>query len=238
MKFEKTITVTVSNRPNYFSNLVRSLNTLHGINEYLVVFSIEPNESLDENLKICDAFNFNYIINVNKYIQGVRQHPYNILNWVYKFSKFNVYLEEDISISRDILSMANFFNVSNETSTLLCFFNKSGIEISDNTILMLKERPNDEISCNRFAPFGWCMNVDKWDSQFKQWWNIDPRGWDYSVSDKMIEHKCDICVSSTNRCNHIGEFGTHSTPISNVYYTDKKIYDMNCELEYEYYNII
>jgi len=233
---KKTISVTVSNRPYYFRKLVSNLNKLEGIAEYETNFSLEPSETLNQNLEICDNFKFNKVVHVNENVLGVRDNPYTLLNRIYKTSDFNVYIEEDLELSKDVLLISNFFYESNDKSLFLNLFNKTELNLGPSYIFKNVETNHIDGSDVKFAPFCWAMRRDVWFDSFKNWWYGDERGWDYSVVSNLEKNQNLISIVCYNRCNHIGENGTHSTPELNEFFKNKKIFNYKKPLKYEFNN--
>jgi hypothetical protein len=204
----KTITITVSNRPFYLKRLIECLYNVSEINTYTVIFSLEP--ICEESKLLCETSQFkNKIILYNKNKLGVRDHPYTLLNQVFSYSDLNIYLEEDIIVSKDIIHLSNFYNEHND-HLLLNLYNKNKIGMFDEDILDVQDK---FINGNNiyFSPFAWITSKNHWNNHLSKWWYIDDKGWDFSVVTSMEQFKKRMLITSICRCNHIGEIGTHVT---------------------------
>ena len=109
---KKTITVTVHNRKKLLENLLSSLvkNDLDG---WDIILSVEPTPLLEDMIssinKILDGLQYKIIVPKEK--EGVKNHPFKLLSYVYEvlLSDVNIYLEEDLVVSPDITKIADWY---------------------------------------------------------------------------------------------------------------------------------
>ncbi|NBO22945.1 hypothetical protein EBU94_06375, partial [bacterium] len=120
----KTISITVSNRPDYLEKCLNNLYEVRGIDDYTVVFGIEP--LCQKSFEMCDNSKFKKkIIFKNVQKLGIRDNPFYLLNNIFKKSILNIYLEEDVIVSPDIIYIAEYYYKNATDYVLLNLFNKS-----------------------------------------------------------------------------------------------------------------
>lgn len=207
----KTISITVSNRPNYLEQCLNSLYNVEGIDDYTVIFGIEP--LCEKSFSLCDNSRFKKkIIYKNTQKLGIRDNPYILLNNVFQNSMVNIYLEEDVIVSPDIIYLSDFYYKKYKDYILLNLFNKSSCATeSAHKIFKVTNGfvKNEEVI---FSPFSWITTQKNWNNCLKNWWYENDCGWDFSLSSKLSESKKEFLVVGKTRSNHIGEVGTHVQP--------------------------
>jgi len=217
-----TITITAFKRPHYFEKLLASLvkNRLEGWRVYI---QLEPSDQLARFQSITESYlpPHQYSLTVNPRILGVRQNPFHLLSSVFDAgSSLNIYLEEDMVVSPDLIAIANWYRTLDLAhvmcaNLMLCGCGSSGV-------VSVPERPRDFVKSQCFNSLGFIATDSQWSTHFAPNWNRvsdfltvdgDPAdGWDLSIYDYLIS-TADLRVLSPllARANHIGLSGTHCT---------------------------
>lgn len=117
----RTITVTCMDRPELFSRMIDSLcaNDLSG---WEIFVAVEPSAKAQSFVDICrsrfDGSSCHVTVNAEKL--GVRKNPYAVLERAFAAgSDFNLYLEEDLLLSPDAVSLALWFLQNHRSDWLL-----------------------------------------------------------------------------------------------------------------------
>lgn len=221
----RTITITAWKRPHY---LRKALECLHqcdltapdgqDVTDWKLFCFLEP--GCPETVKVCEEFQwYNKEIVVNRRRMGVRENPYCALNRVFEEgSKMNIYLEEDVVISRDAVRMANWYwditRADQERWLSLNYFH-SGSNRAD---------PVGLIESKAFNALGMVMTRPAWLRWFQPNWHNDSRsqavwgkkyvGWDWAMTSMMAVEKPLMTLTPVfSRSNHIGrDGGVHASP--------------------------
>jgi hypothetical protein len=209
----KTITLTVSGRPQYLKPMLVSLkqNDLSGY-EYLRI-NIEPGNP--EVVDICNAIDFiptSIYLNPSNF--GVRRNPYEALKYVFQDgSDFNVYLEDDILLSHDAFRLADFHRrrFINDRSVIACSFHNYKSQKIEDQVEFLEE----------FVAIGFSLTKENWEKYFKPYWfddaiaeeqKIGGIGWDWSIRAVIKKFDLRVLTPVYSRSTHIGEYGYHCRP--------------------------
>lgn len=215
----KTISLTVSNRPEYLKKFLDTLRKCHYINEYELIIGLEP--ICMESWRICKSIDFiptKIIYNEKKL--GVKENPYRLLNHIFQFSEFNIYLEEDIILSEDAISICEWYWNSKLYNEFVCLnlHNYWSLDPNANPKKVKIIPPED------FIAFGWAMDKLQWNNTFSKWWYLTGRGWDWVIRTCLSQNKKTIIAPEFSRCNHIGEFGTHAGPKDMIEFRKRPLY--------------
>jgi len=209
----KSITVTITNRKEYLSRLLNSLEKIQDLQDWHIYFSVEPvGEQLIPLLESWKYKNKTIIQRLTK--QGVLHHPYVLLNEIFQKSNLNIYLEEDIIVSPDITNLADFYLKHQNDFLLLTYFSRCSCP-DKNILFETYEVTSDKV---HFYPFAWVTSQKNWSDYISKWWYSDNRGWDYSVVSQIQKQNKPILIPSMCRSNHIGDYGEHATPEYNLKY--------------------
>lgn len=231
MDKNKTITITVNDRPKFFKKILSSLvnNSLH---DWHIVVAVEPSKVRDEQLNLIKKFVPQAEVILNDSKLGVRENPFSVLNYVFEElnSKVNIYLEEDIIISPDVCNLANWYYQAENRSACLCLCNSdtSGSKQINSTLF---SPMNEAISrsCmfypdekrrtlqkrvgigghHGFSALGLVIKKYQWDNNFKDYWHSHTRGWDFGVHEQMLNQSKQVLMPYITRSDHIGTHGTH-----------------------------
>lgn len=231
MDKNKTITITVNDRPKFFKKMLSSLvnNNLHG---WHIVVAVEPSKVRDEQLNLVKKFIPQAKVILNDSKLGVRENPFSVLNYVFEKlnSKVNIYLEEDIIISPDVCNLANWYFGVKDKSACLCLCNseKSGSkQINSNLFSPMSEAmsrscmfysyenirtPSEGLGNDGqhgFSALGIVIKKYQWDSNFKNYWHSDDRGWDWGIHENILNKSKQVLMPYITRSDHIGTHGTH-----------------------------
>jgi len=221
----RTITITGWKRPHY---LRKSLETLaqndlkspdsRKLKDWKLYCFLEP--GCAETVKVCEEFDWPHKeIIVNRKRMGVRENPFAALCRVFNDdSKMNIYLEEDVVLSKDAIRMANWYwditRADQERWLSLNYFH-NGSNPAD---------PVGLLESKAFNALGVVMTRPSWERWFKPSWHDDSKskqawgkhyiGWDWAITSMMaIEKPLMTLTPAFSRSNHIGrEGGVHATP--------------------------
>jgi len=234
--YMKSITVTVTNRPDYLEKLLKTLSEVKSIQEWDLFFSIEPNS--DESINLIKGFNFkNKEIILRKNRLGILNHPYSILSEVFEHSDLNLYIEEDVIVSPDVLHLSEFFSRVSDNHVLINFFNKSNLKSERDEDLFVGFDEFVDGKNLYFSPFSWATTKYNWDMYISKWWYVDTRGWDFSIVESLFKLKKSIIFPGKCRSNHIGEYGTNVTPYYNqLYHSNVVLSNNKNKIDYEIVN--
>jgi hypothetical protein len=221
----RTITITAWKRPHY---LRKALECLHQnvltappgkpVTDWKLYCFLEP--GCPETVKVCEEFAWNNkVIVVNRRKLGVRENPYTALSRVFNDdSKMNIYLEEDIVISRDATKLVEWFWDQTRTNQ------ERWLSLN---FLAYDSNPKDPVGLvesKRFNALGMAITKPAWERWFKPNWHNDARskaiygktyhGWDWAITSMMAHEKPLTTLTPVfSRSNHIGrDNGVHATP--------------------------
>ncbi len=214
---KKTISLTVSKRPQYLKQFLTSLAQCKGLDEYRLVIGLEP--LCSQSKALVEAIDFvEKEIVYNPASLGVKENPFHLLTHIFKTSDFNVYLEEDVLVSSDILLLANWYAESEclDRNPILCLSNFNTRDYTKDTDVM------EYAGAGALTPFSWVTTQQFWSEFMAGWWFSSDKGWDFGITSNlpflMVRPIC-------SRCNHIGEIGVHMTPELHLkLYADKSYY--------------
>jgi hypothetical protein len=216
--FQRTISLTVCDRPEYLCRTLDSLarNDLTGWN---LVIALEPVS--DACAQLCRAVSFMpKMIIANPHRLGVRMNPFNVLDYVfYKGSHLNLYLEDDLVLAPDALALAAWYGEQ-----------LAGDSFGGRRTLCMRlcvpSRGGDSCETVRFgrefAPVGFVLGREQWTRYFRPVWfdnghELAPAvGWDWSVQATLRRDPgLHVAAPVMSRTNHIGDVGTHMQPAVN-----------------------
>jgi len=200
----KTLSLTAFNRPSYLQKALQSLsrNDLAGYDRLYI--GLEPGNA--QVLEICKNINFiDTEIIQNKSVLGVRDNPYSLLKTVFdRGSKLNVYLEDDVLISPDALSLANWYDHLPARDEYLCLslFRK----LEPLGVALVEES-------SKFDALGFVLSREQWCKYFEKYWYAQSNGWDHSIRGMIKELGVKTLIPGQSRSFHIGrEGGVHYRP--------------------------
>ena len=211
---KKTITITAHDRPQYLEPMLKSLckNDTTG---WAMFISIEPSDLRPAMIDMVKDYypDINFILPETKL--GVTLNPYRLLEHVFESygSDYNIYLEEDLVVSPDICNMADWYCSCERESMCLCLCNIGKMELDLHSPFSALEYAAPELTQsgggNGFSALGIVLTKNAWLEDFKPYWLTSPRGWDWSMHDRITESQKKILIPYKTRSDHMGEWGTH-----------------------------
>lgn len=211
----KTISITGYNRPQYLREVLDAIK-VNDVSGYHLVCSLEP--GCKAVVDMCNSIDFiDKTIIVNEKKLGVRQNPYNAINYAFNVlgSEFNIIQEDDVTLSPDFFDLANWYydNFKNNPTKYMSY----GMFNYDSS----PQFPNELIEINSFTGLGWCCFKENWDICYNKWWFNDEitkrnsmgSGWDWASTAAFKEFGYKGLIPKYARSNHIGRLsGTHCLP--------------------------
>lgn len=163
---EKTITISLFNRPDYTRRTLEYLFNCYGVEDYNISIFIEPvsqeviNIAVDYSKK-CKNIN----VFVNKIRLGCNRNIFQSLSYAFDKlqSRFNIHVEDDVLLAKDAL---NYFDWCNQTYYkdddvfTVSSYERSKTEDKDQTNLVKRH-------C-WFIPWGWATWSNRWQGGFKE----------------------------------------------------------------------
>lgn len=212
----KTISITAYKRPEYLKQVLASIQANKFVDQYELFLGLEPgNNEIVDLVKSIDWIKTH--IYVNDVVLGVRKNPHKLMNKVFLAgSIMNVYLEEDVIISPDALSMANWYL---ETQPENAWLSLNFLDYGSSTA-----RPYVLIASKKFNALGFCVKSWAWREHFSRFWMSDDgtkrvygeeySGWDWAVTAHLKENAgLKTLTPMLSRSNHIGRNGgVHASP--------------------------
>lgn len=219
----KTVTIPAFKRPDALSILLKSLRS-NDLDGWKVIIRIEPSnrvqdciEAINSCLHGCD-----YLINVNPKVNGVRKNTFEVVSSAFELgSSLNVYLEEDLVVSPDILNMADWYQ-QHCSEDLLCL--NYLIRISGSSACFSTSRyPSSLVKTRSFNSLGIVITKEQWEKYFKANWLTRPNGmltyvgheadgWDFAIYNFLLENpNLHVLHPLHARANHVGGSGTYCT---------------------------
>ena len=215
----KTITITAWRRPEYLRRSLESLRLNRpGGFDWILNCALEP--GCPETVNVCSTFDWpSVVIEVNRTRLGVRRNPYEALRRAFgRGSDMNLYLEEDVILSPDVIRMAEWFwqqtrPVPDRWLSL--------------NLLRYDSDPSDPTGLTEskaFNALGFVLTRESWERWFEPAWNDDDlarevhgpqvSGWDWAVTALLAKHPgLGTLTPALSRSNHIGrEGGIHASP--------------------------
>lgn len=156
----KVITSTQFNRPDYTRQMLNCLSKCKGIEDYLVLFSIDGNN--EEVINLCGSFDFcDRILSINKEKLGCNLNTKAAISSGFLHSDFVIHVEDDVLLSKRSLEI--FEILAEETKNLdyifsISLYNRLGfsdVNINDKNLVL--KRPS-------FVPWGFGL----WKNRFEQ----------------------------------------------------------------------
>lgn len=214
---KKALVFTAYNRLRYLQESLFSWDIVRGIENWHVVFRIEPS---DIDHLIAEEFRefalrnglTDYEIILNKEKLGVLKHPYIAINELFQQGyDFVVRVEDDIRVSTDTLE---YFEYTAEEY-------QNDQEIAAICTNSYARGGAEEIfRTPKFDPLNWGTWRDRWDGLLSKNWDFDystgnntpenPSGWDANFNKRVFPaHNLKTITPVTSRSRHIGVVGTH-----------------------------
>lgn len=210
---------TAYDRPDYLRQTLRSWESVRGIQDWHVVFRVEPSERQHEIRDLFQVFAEtmmlpSYEIIINEHRLGVLEHPYVGFNELFQRFNFVVRAEDDLLVSDDILEYfswaAEEYEHDIDVATINGFSKLSG---TDSGVFRQQ----------RFNPWIWGTWKYVWDRLLEPTWDHDystfngvpgvESGWDWNIDTRLLAQNGYSCIYPRNsRVQNIGLWGVHGTP--------------------------
>lgn len=214
---EKALYFLTYNRPDYLARALESWGNVRGIQDWHVVFRVEPSDHRPKVLDIIHEWVFkmeleDYDILLNVERQGVLHHPWvaftNLFNEGFDFV---VHAEDDVEVSEDVLEFftfcANAYETDKQVSSVHAFSKIGGM-------------PRGIVKSDVPYPGVFGTWRDRWESIIGPTWDHDyssggalDSGWDHHYHKRVIpQYNLKTIQPIDSRSHNFGEWGTHSSP--------------------------
>lgn len=217
---KRALFFTAYDRMDYLRQTLRSWESVRGLQDWHVVFRIEPGPRQDDAQHLCLSFAArteltDFEIIVNDRVLGVLHHPYVGFNELFRDYDFVVRAEDDLLVADDILE---YFTWASETYehdidiATINGFSKFGAD-DDAEVYRLQ----------RFNPWLWGTWKYIWDRFLEPHWDHDystfngspgvEAGWDWNIDTRLFPRHGYLAIYPWNsRVQNIGLWGVHGTP--------------------------
>ena len=190
----KSITITGYRRPLVFRGLLSSLveNDLTG---WQIFIRIEPSPVADEFVGIArDLLNGRcYGVAINSERRGVRLNPFSLMKDVFGLgSDMNIYLEEDMLVSPDLTSLADWYLYHQQPEWLCLSLLAGGCGSAG--LISQPDYPDILFLANSFNSLGFVVTSASWRQHFQPNWMVDapgsgvPGGWDWAIYSYLMRN--------------------------------------------------
>lgn len=216
---KRALFFTAFDRVDYLRQTLRSWEAVRGLQDWHVVFRIEPGPRQQEAYDLCHIFSEtmmlpSYDIIINDHVLGVLHHPWVGFNELFQDYDFVVRAEDDLLVSDDVLEYfswaAEEYEHTDSVATVNAFSKFSG---EDDQVYQLP----------RFNPWLWGTWRGVWQDIFAPLWDHDystfngspgvEAGWDWNIDTRLFPHYDFHAVYPCNsRVQNIGLWGVHGTP--------------------------
>lgn len=220
----KTIAITGYNRPQLFSQMLKSLsaNQLDGWNIYI---QLEPSSAVTAYMEAAHRHlsHVDYHIVINERRLGVRRNPFSMLNYVFnKEPEIVIYLEDDLLVAPDITELADWYCHNRPSNCIGLSLLAGGCGSAG--FLSYPEHQELLFLSKAFNSLGFIITPEDWQSHLRVQWMMDYKtsrnyrgqpstGWDWSIYHylSVTDDLYTLCPV-TARSTHTGrEGGTHCT---------------------------
>jgi hypothetical protein len=215
---KKAIVITAYDRLRYFQAVLSSWYEVRGLENWHVLFSIDPSTLSRHMIEECEEFAFHrgltdYEIVVNEEKLGVLEHPYQALDLLFRDYEFVIRAEDDLIVSDDILEFFEWAAFKFERDPAIATVNAW----SDD------EGPSNLVEVfDKFSPLVWGTWSDRWVAWIRPTWDRDystnngtpmtESGWDWNIQREFGSRVLSTVRPRASRVQNIGEYGTHATP--------------------------
>lgn len=210
-----TVVFTVCRRPWYLEKVLQSWSTVRGVQDWRLVFMIEPTERTRESVAVIDKFRHrNKQLVFNAAQLGVLVNPYEGLKKSFESGAvFTVLAEEDIVVSDDVLEFFVEARKFATMDTLAVCAHSTESEGAAQSVL---------VRSGKFSPWVWGTDIRMWTEYLEPTWDKDyssgeggaEAGWDWNIQKRVLPKMGGHVISpAASRSQNIGEFGgTHQIP--------------------------
>lgn len=214
-----TVVFTVCRRPFYFREALASWGEVRGIQDWRLIFMVEPTEATHDQVKIIDAFRHpDKQVVFNRERLGVLVNPWEGLETSFSTgSQYTVLAEEDLVVSDDVLEFQAWardeFRDAPEVYGVMSQMQGS-FETDDPEAVALVQN---------FNPWVWGTWKDRWESVLRDTWDKDyssgnpdgsRAGWDWNIAQRVLPSWGGfMVVPGAARSQNTGQYlGVHAVP--------------------------
>lgn len=212
-----TIVFTVHMRPWYLREVLASWGEVRGIQDWRIIFKVEPSPLITEVTKVIDHFRHpdkQVVFNPEKL--GVLVNPWDGLDTSFRTgAQFSVVAEEDLIVSDDVLEYLTWARDEflDQPRVLGAMCQMQGMFESDD--------PSEVALVQDFNPWIWGTWTSRWKSVLRDTWDKDyssggatDGGWDWNIAKRLLPRfDMVMAVTGAARSQNIGKFlGTHASP--------------------------
>lgn len=210
----KTISIPTNDRPQYLRQVLESIRACPEHEDWVLVFSCEPNHEIKQLINTINWMGLYVSTNIVNRRTGINTNTFLAASLAFSLgSKFNLYLEEDVVISRDTLAMADQF-YREKVNGVLCLRRWHHSQKMDEPTRV--QPANHGLLGNGFA---WRREL--WEKTIRPWWfwyepNLPAFGWDWSVSYGLDNQRIRQWRPMVNRSRNIGVQGINTASGSDL----------------------
>lgn len=206
----KIITTTHYNRPQCTSQMISYLEKCAGIENYTVIFCIEPGCS--EVVELVEACPLRKEIHYNDRVLGLWENKKKVLSFGFDQTDFVIHLEDDLLLAQDALTFFEWANKTyqdqNEVFTVTAY-NRIPKDQFMNTRCQHCGTPTSYYEVERrrhYTSWAWATWKNRWD-EFKDEWNGHDTELELTFRKARFE-----AFPTLSRCQNIGyEIGVCGT---------------------------
>jgi len=205
----KTLTISLYNRPIYTNTLLDALNYCHGIDDYEIDIFCDPGS--EEVIRIAKSFRpVQTEVFVNPVRYGCNSNIYQCLANGFKKNDYHIHLEDDTIPGRDCLL---YFEWARKFKNDKNIFTVSGYVNSNNKtehFIPLNDIINGVSRRAWFTPWGWATWNDRWE-EMKASWDLSGEmgSWDTKINQVLRKDRSELIPTISRIQNIGGELGTH-----------------------------
>lgn len=216
----RSLFLTAYNRPSYLQQTLESWLTVRELEDWHVVFMIEPSHVTEKVMRLCEKFVWmrelnNFEIVVNPQIYGVLHHPWVGFERLLMAQNFDfvVRAEDDLVVSNDVLEYftwaAQEYRGHESIAAVQAYTDGTGPE---DAAALVPE----------FNPWVWGTWRDRWQAFIGPTWDHDystyngfpgnQSGWDWNLNTRLYPlHDLLSVAPLASRVDNIGIHGIHGT---------------------------
>jgi hypothetical protein len=226
------ICATAHNRPERLERLLASVARAQGCAQWTLFLSIEPTPRLAEIQAVVDRYRpaLQLHSRVNADCKGVRQNPFDTVEWALaNGSETILLLEDDLIIDRQALRWCELLAASALMETHVMCANLLMTTCMSESIFVpasseVKSLSNLVMRTRFFSSIGLLLTKRQWAAHFRGNWFVDDpfmenwegrrkMGWDISMNRLLLDSdQLEVLQSFVPRVTHDGADGTHATP--------------------------
>lgn len=217
----RTFVMTVCDRPEYLVRTLGSLRSVRGWENWEVIFSVEPTGRLEQMLELLEPTTTflkeltSVEVRVQPERQGVLKHPWVVFDELFGAgADYVLRSEDDLIHGADILEYHTWASERYRADQSVGFVTSFFYDFRDHSAVR---------KCLGFpSPLLIGTWPDRWFRHFRENWDFDystgdefveGSGWDFNLNYRVMPRRGLYTITPLHaKCEHIGVFGTHSTP--------------------------